>query len=142
MEETVVPGENHRPVANYSQTLSHNVVSSTPRLKYSLCMIRRPFFNFYVLHNKVYYFILLNYLYMFFFRCWWKVGSGWCCQTFWSSSLSTSTKNESRKCNRIKIWRLWWGMKLLLHEKNLLSNIYIIYQLYLYGCKFNCCEFL
>ena len=26
--ETVVPGENHRPVANHSQTLSHNVVSS------------------------------------------------------------------------------------------------------------------
>ena len=24
-------GENHRPVASYSQTLSHNFVSSTPR---------------------------------------------------------------------------------------------------------------
>ena len=31
MEETGVPGENHRPVANNWQTLSHNVVSSTPR---------------------------------------------------------------------------------------------------------------
>ena len=30
VKETGVPGENHRPVA--SQTLSHNVVSSTPRL--------------------------------------------------------------------------------------------------------------
>jgi len=30
--ETGVPGENHRPVASHSQTLSHNVVSSTPRL--------------------------------------------------------------------------------------------------------------
>ena len=28
VEET---GENHRPVATHSQTLSHNVVSSTPR---------------------------------------------------------------------------------------------------------------
>jgi len=28
MEET---GENHRPVTSYLQTLSHNVVSSTPR---------------------------------------------------------------------------------------------------------------
>jgi len=28
--EKGVPGENHRPVANYWQTLSHNVVSSTP----------------------------------------------------------------------------------------------------------------
>jgi hypothetical protein len=26
-------GENHRPVASHRQTLSHNVVSSTPRLK-------------------------------------------------------------------------------------------------------------
>jgi hypothetical protein len=25
-----VPGENHRPVASHRQTLSHNVVSSTP----------------------------------------------------------------------------------------------------------------
>ena len=31
MEETGVHGENHRPVACNWQTLSHNVVSSTPR---------------------------------------------------------------------------------------------------------------
>ena len=30
MEETGVPGENHRPVACHGQTLSQNVVSSTP----------------------------------------------------------------------------------------------------------------
>jgi hypothetical protein len=29
VEETGVPGENDRPVANHSQTQSHNVVSST-----------------------------------------------------------------------------------------------------------------
>jgi hypothetical protein len=29
MEETGVPGENHRPVASHWQTLSQNVVSST-----------------------------------------------------------------------------------------------------------------
>ena len=29
--ETGVPGENHGPVASHCQTLSHNVVSSTPR---------------------------------------------------------------------------------------------------------------
>jgi len=29
--ETGVPGENHRPAASHCQTLSHNVVSSTPR---------------------------------------------------------------------------------------------------------------
>ena len=29
VEETGVPGENHRPVASHRQTLSHNVVSST-----------------------------------------------------------------------------------------------------------------
>jgi hypothetical protein len=32
VEETGVPRENHRPVASHLQTLSQNVVSSTPRL--------------------------------------------------------------------------------------------------------------
>jgi len=31
LEETGVPGENHRPVANHWQTLSHNIVSSSTR---------------------------------------------------------------------------------------------------------------
>jgi hypothetical protein len=31
VEETRVPGENHRPIASHWQTLLHNVVSSTPR---------------------------------------------------------------------------------------------------------------
>ena len=31
MEETGVLGENHRPALSHRQTLSHNVVSSTPR---------------------------------------------------------------------------------------------------------------
>ena len=31
MEETGVPGENHWPVASQWQTLSHNIISSTPR---------------------------------------------------------------------------------------------------------------
>jgi len=30
VEETGVPGENNRPFASHWQTLSHNVVSSTP----------------------------------------------------------------------------------------------------------------
>ena len=30
VEETGVPGENKRPIANHRQTQSHNVVSSTP----------------------------------------------------------------------------------------------------------------
>jgi len=30
VEETGVPGENHRPVASHWHTLLHNVVSSTP----------------------------------------------------------------------------------------------------------------
>ena len=30
VEETGVPGEHHQPVASHWQTLSHNVVSSTP----------------------------------------------------------------------------------------------------------------
>ena len=32
LEKTGVPGENHRPDTSHWQTLSHNVVSSTPRL--------------------------------------------------------------------------------------------------------------
>ena len=32
VEQTEVPGENHRPTASHWQTLSYNVVSSTPRL--------------------------------------------------------------------------------------------------------------
>ena len=32
VEESGVPGENHRPATNQWQTLSHNVISSTPRL--------------------------------------------------------------------------------------------------------------
>jgi hypothetical protein len=32
VEETGVPEKNHQPVASHWQTLSHNVVSSTPRL--------------------------------------------------------------------------------------------------------------
>jgi len=31
VDETGVPGENHRPVASHWQTISHNVVSSKPR---------------------------------------------------------------------------------------------------------------
>ena len=32
VEESGVPTENHRPAASHFQILSHNVVSSTPRL--------------------------------------------------------------------------------------------------------------
>jgi len=37
VEEKGVPGENHQPAANHWQILSHNVLSSTPRL----CRIRK-----------------------------------------------------------------------------------------------------
>ena len=39
VEETGVPGENHRPVASHWQTLSHNAVSST--LRHELAVHRR-----------------------------------------------------------------------------------------------------
>jgi hypothetical protein len=32
VEETGIPKENHQPVESHWQTLSHNVVSSTPRM--------------------------------------------------------------------------------------------------------------
>ena len=45
--ETGVPGENHPPVASYLQTLSHKVVSSSPRHEH------RPLgVKFYVLPSK------------------------------------------------------------------------------------------
>ena len=31
VEETGVPGENHSPVTSHWRTVSHNIVSSTPR---------------------------------------------------------------------------------------------------------------
>ena len=34
VEETGVPGENHRPAASHAHILSHNVASSTPRLSW------------------------------------------------------------------------------------------------------------
>ena len=36
VEETGVFGENHRPAASLWQTLSHNVVSSTPPCRYGV----------------------------------------------------------------------------------------------------------
>ena len=36
VEETGVPGENHRPAASHRQTLSQNVASNTPRHKRGL----------------------------------------------------------------------------------------------------------
>jgi hypothetical protein len=41
VEETGVPGENHRPVASHWQTLSYNVVSSTPRHERDLGILVR-----------------------------------------------------------------------------------------------------
>jgi hypothetical protein len=40
VDETVVPGENHQPVESHWQTLSHNVISSTPlRVRYGTYVI-------------------------------------------------------------------------------------------------------
>ena len=33
VEETGIPGENHRPIASLRQILSHNAVSSTPQIE-------------------------------------------------------------------------------------------------------------
>jgi len=39
VEETGVPGENHRHVASHWQTLLHNVVSSTPRFELTTLLV-------------------------------------------------------------------------------------------------------
>ena len=50
VEETGVPGENHRPVASHCRTLSHNVVSSTPHPTTALYEAKREITN---LGNKI-----------------------------------------------------------------------------------------
>ena len=39
VEETRVPGENYRPVVSHWQTLSHNVVSSTPKEEFYIVSV-------------------------------------------------------------------------------------------------------
>jgi hypothetical protein len=63
VEKTGVPGENHRPVASHWQTLSHNVVSSTPchergkittttvPLCYSMNCLNKYKFNFFLIYR-------------------------------------------------------------------------------------------
>jgi hypothetical protein len=55
MEETGVPGENHWYTANYWQTLSHNVVSSTPRCVWDSRLTEHHLFLVYtqILHLKI-----------------------------------------------------------------------------------------
>jgi hypothetical protein len=67
VEESGVPGENHRPVASHWQTLSHNVVSSTPHL--SRIRLYGVFMNFYS-HTGKYYWQLLQsvMLYIYFWE--------------------------------------------------------------------------
>jgi hypothetical protein len=43
VEETVVPGENHRPAASHWQTLSHIIVSNTPRHVNPTTIRSRPY---------------------------------------------------------------------------------------------------
>jgi hypothetical protein len=38
--ETGVPGENHRPVTSHGQTVSHNVVSSTPLHELTILVVK------------------------------------------------------------------------------------------------------
>ena len=63
VEETGVPGENHQPVASHWQTLSHDVVSSTPRHeggsnfsgdRYWYLIFRSVEFYSHVLRNWIY----------------------------------------------------------------------------------------
>ena len=64
VEETGVPGENHRPVVSHWQTLSHNVVSSTPRQErvYSNTL----FYHFYCFFYMYMYIIRLFYRQVYF----------------------------------------------------------------------------
>ena len=43
VDETGVPGENHRPATSHWQTLSHHVVSNTPRLSHRYLRTGYPF---------------------------------------------------------------------------------------------------
>jgi hypothetical protein len=54
VEETGVPGENHRSAASHWQTLSHNVVLSTPIL--SGILTQNVSGGRYWLHNETFHF--------------------------------------------------------------------------------------
>ena len=73
VEETGVPGENHRCVASQWKTVTHNVVSSTPRLGFELTTLvmkiysQRSIHSYYLstmstvfLHNLFYFMLCLN----------------------------------------------------------------------------------
>jgi hypothetical protein len=53
VEETVVPGENHRPVVSHCQTLSHNVV---------LCLFKTPiYWKLDAIRESYFFIFLFNY---------------------------------------------------------------------------------
>jgi hypothetical protein len=67
VKETGVPGENHQSVASHWQTLSHNVVSSTPhhcRKNIIIFVIRYRYATFYFFRDNFLFLILLLPLYL------------------------------------------------------------------------------
>jgi hypothetical protein len=62
MEETEVLGENHRPVASHWQTLSYNVVSSTPRMSGIRTQVKKAVLKFNVLIRRNKYFRFTIYI--------------------------------------------------------------------------------
>jgi hypothetical protein len=104
VEKTGVPGENHRPVASHWQTLSHNVVSSTPRhergkittttvpLSYSMNCLNKYKFNFVLIYRTSSHTIIKEHpgilkvhyqpvymLYLLWQSAWWLVVVCLCC---------------------------------------------------------------
>jgi hypothetical protein len=51
VEETGVPGENHRSVASQWKTVSHNVVSGTPRLGFELTTLVMKIYSQRIIHS-------------------------------------------------------------------------------------------
>jgi hypothetical protein len=74
VEETGVSGENHRPVANHGQTLSHNVVLNTPRHKGTLTHSING--DKHLLHRELEIQLLYRYSFYFYSIGWsWSYGS-------------------------------------------------------------------
>ena len=51
VEDTGVPGENHRPVASQWKSVSHNVVSSTPRMGFELTTLVMQIYSQRIIHS-------------------------------------------------------------------------------------------
>jgi hypothetical protein len=110
VEETGLPGENHRPAASHWQTLSHNVVSSTSRQWFnvrgscSICL--------YVDHHCLNFRFVIDNICKKYQCYFWKqmeVTSKYFCAVFTFVSNKTKVVGEQWAVNHI-VGMMWWAV--------------------------------